>query len=223
MLGHLIAAVGARAHRPAGPGSVERQPDLGVAGAGRQLRERRADGAQAAQAVAGRADAIDGAGGADSRRPPPAPSPRVSTFISMMTRHVRIALEHVAQRRDADALAGETEIARARRLKRQPASTRASSAAVSAATGPDASVVRSSVASWQTTGTPSADRWTSQLEAVGAGRQPQIERGERVLGPERAAAAMGKHAADAASRRKASRSSQPISQHRVSELSSGYR
>ena len=46
-------------------------------------------------------------------------------------------------------------------VKRKPASTRDSSAAVRAGTGPDASVVRSSVSSWQTTTTPSGDRCTS--------------------------------------------------------------
>ncbi len=46
-------------------------------------------------------------------------------------------------------------------VKRHRASTRASSSAVRAETGPLASVVRSSVASWMTTGTPSAERRTS--------------------------------------------------------------
>ena len=73
-----------------------------------------------------------------------------------MMRDVRIAAQHLAQGRHADALPRTASPPR-----RTGSQRRRGELVASAAIGPEPLVVRSSVSSWWTTTTPSADRWTS--------------------------------------------------------------
>ena len=95
-----------------------------------------------------------------------------SIFISMMIGTPRCRSSTSRSVRDAEALPRGTDSRHGAPAKCQPASTRASSAAVRAATGPVALVVRSSVGSCTTTGTPSADRCTSSSSPSAPARRP---------------------------------------------------
>ena len=196
---HLIAGVADARHRPAAPRSVERPADLLARRAGRDRRleaprfaqhrrpndprqtrstaSARRTTSTTARASSGSFDLHldDDRHVAITRRAPPPASGRRRRWPRNGTR----------SRRVADSL-------RAGR-KKYPASARASSSAVRFAIGPVRFVVRSSVAVVVHDDDAVARQVHVELEPIGAERQAVVERGDRVLRRERAAAAMREH------------------------------
>ena len=173
-LRNLIAAVAACRDRPAEPRTIERPPNFLArrAGGDGRLDARAPPAARAARTTRGTTRSTAPAR-ADDRRWSPHASAGRFTFISMMTRHVAIAGEHVGERRDAEP----------RRSSRRPSRVRR--------VGP----VRRSVVSLQQPVVMDDDDAVArevdvELEAVGAEREAVVECGDGVLGREGAAAAM---------------------------------
>ena len=138
VLGHLIAAVRRTPHRPAAPATDTPPAALRlrlalVAISG----QRRARGVERQCCPYPAAHTRSTAPAARTSSATACPIAALSTFISMMMRHVA---DSGPARRAAPGCrrrARGTESRRDASAKRQPASTRASSAAVSARTGPD--------------------------------------------------------------------------------------